>query len=529
MKLLLVRPGPEIVEKTLFGPWNPNLNLEPLYTQPGEMFRFLCMFQIVSSTPLLAIGSWLKTHGEQVEILEVPLEFGLPLRENQNRERRDRICEYFERTRYDVVGISCTSTFESLASVNVAEAAKEVQPDAAVILGGYQAGAVAEDLMRTTGAIDITVLSDFEPIGNRLIQALKEECSIGEVPNVVYRDNGQIKHTPYQVQPVNLDEQPYYDFSLVEKYLPYYIMFSIESSRGCTYKCTYCQEGTFRHYYAVKKPERAVDEIVEASNFIASHSNLAYFYYSDPLWGLKRSWVRQFCEGLIERHDEIKLKRFGWFTCTRVGHLKDTEFQLLKKAGCANIGYGIESLSPQMLKGIGRAGDYQKYLKDVHETVDLTLKHNIQMYVSIMVGMPGETPETLQETLTGLKKLPIEDELLRVFVFLAYPLPKTMLEQQLQNEEFVKEMGIRIRDTPDWRKGYFPKVTPLFDPSPELTVEELTTFYLDLSNGNLGIPSFIKRLEALRGVKEILKKNEITPEDYLRWASLYRKLLKVLG
>ncbi|MBU7017041.1 MAG: B12-binding domain-containing radical SAM protein [Theionarchaea archaeon] len=528
MKFILVRPGPEIVEKTLFGPWKPELNLEPLYNQPGEMFRFLCMFQIVSSTPLLAIGSWLKTHGEDVEILEVPLEFGLPLRENQNQQRRDKILHYFEQNPSDVIGISCTSTFESLGSIDVAEAAKKAQPDTTVILGGYQAGAVAEELMRETDAIDITVMSDFEPIAEELIQALGDG-SLENVPNIMYRDKKNIHQTQYEVRPVNLNEVPCYDFSLVEKYLPFYIMFSIESSRGCAHKCSYCQEGTFRHYYAVKESGKAVDEIVKASNYVASERNLAYFYYSDPLWGLKRSWVRQFCEELIERREEIKVKHFGWFTCTRVGHLKDKEFELLKKAGCANIGYGIESLSPQMLKIMGRAGDYQKYLKDVHETVDLTLKHNIQMYVSIMVGMPGETPETLQETLQGLKELPVENDLLRVFVFLAYPLPKTLLEQQLTDEEFVKKMGIHIWDLPDWRKGYFPKVTPLFDPSPELTTEELTTFYLKLSNGEMGIPSFLKKLEALKGVKDILTKDEITPEDYMKWANLYRKLLKVLG
>lgn len=529
MKFLLVRPGPEIVEKTLFGPWKPQLNLNALYSQPGEMFRFLCMFQIVSSTPLLAIGSWLKSKGEEVEILEIPLEFGLPLREKQNKERREKICEYFRRCDCDVVGISCTSTFESLSSVHVAEAVKKAQPDTTVLLGGYQAGAIAEELMRETDAIDMVVVSDFEPIAEELIQALQGNGALRDVPNILYRENGRIKQTTYEVRPVNLEETSHYDFSLVKKYLPYYIMYSIESSRGCPNHCSYCQEKSFRKYYAVKPPEKAVDELITASEYISSSTRTAFFYYSDPLWGLKRSWVRQFCKTLIERRDEISLSHFGWFTCTSVGHLKDKEFELLKKAGCANIGYGIESLSPKMLNVMGRGKDYKKYLEDIHETVNLTLKHDIQMYVSIMVGMPGETPETLKETLEGLKALPIENDLLRVFVFLAYPLPKTLLEHQLQDEEFIKEMGIRVWDTPDWRKGYFPKVTPLFDPSPDMSVEELTQFYLDLSNGNLGVPSFLKRLEALKGVKDILKKDEITPEDYLKWAKTYQRILRVIG
>lgn len=526
MKFVLIRPGPEIVEKTLYGPWEPELShLEMLYKQAGGLYRFLCMFEMVSPTPLLAIGSFLKKLGEKVEILDIPIHFGLPLREEGNKKRIEALKHYFENIQCDVLGISCTSTFESRASVRVAEAAKEAHPDVKVILGGYQASAIAEDLMRETAAIDAVVLADFEPIGEPLIRALDGEIPLKDVPNVLYREGEELTQSKRQVLKVNMNENPQYDFSLVEKYLPNYIMYSVEASRGCPYHCSYCQEKTFRKYYAVKDAEKAVDELIDASNFIASVNDMAFFYYSDPMWGLERSWVRAFCTELIERRDEIRAQHFGWFICTRFGILKDRELDLVKKAGCATIGYGIESLSPQMLTTMGRARDHEKYLREVEETLRKTLEHDLHMYISLILGMPGETPETLRETIEGLKNLPIDNDLLHIFVFLAYPLANTLLEEQLKDETLRTELGVKVWAQPDWRKGYFPKVTPLFDPSSTLTVQELTQFYLDLSDGKFGITVYHKQLEAFKGVREMLSTEAITSADYLKWAKLMRRLM----
>lgn len=525
MKFLFVRPGPHIVEKTLYGPWEPELSyLEPLYKQAGGLYRFLCMFEMVSPTPLLAIGSLLTQQGEDVEIVDIPLQFGLPLREEGNRKRLEAVQKFFESKDYDVVGLSCTSTFESLATVQFAEAAKKAHPDAKIILGGYQAAAIAEELMQETEAVDAIALSDFEPIAPPFLRALEGEIPFKDVPNIMYRDGG-IKQTKFQTMKVDLNEFPYYNFSLVEQYLSTYIMYSVEAGRGCPYHCSYCQERTFRKYYTVKNPERAVDELVEASNYIASVNNMAFFFYSDPMWGLERSWVRDFCTQLIERRDEIRAKHFGWFICTRFGILRDEEFELLKKAGCATIGYGIESLSPKMLKMMGRAQDQEKYIREVHETLQKTLANDLHMYISMILGMPGETPDTLRETIEGLKSLPINNDLLHIFVFLAYPLPKTLLEQQLNDPAFLNEMGIKVWAQPDWRKGYFPKVTPLFDPSRELTVQELAQFYQDLSDGTFDIIVYHKQIEALRGVRDLLSTEAVTPQDYMKWARLLRRLM----
>ncbi|MBU7010550.1 MAG: radical SAM protein [Theionarchaea archaeon] len=529
MKTLLIRPGPEIVEKTLFGPWEPELaHLGKLYKEAGGLYRFLCMFEMVSPTPLLAVGSWLKELGEEVEVLDIPIHFGLPLREKGNKKRREEFFHFFEHADCDVVGISCTSTFESLASVRVAGIVKKANPDIKVMLGGYQGAVIADELMKQSSAIDVIVLSDFEPIAEELMNAFKGRIPLRDVPNLVYRENGDIKRTNVQKIKVDLDQNPYYDFSIVEQYLPNYIMYSIEASRGCPYHCSYCQERIFRSYHAVKGAERAVDELIEAANVIASVNNMAFFYYSDPLWGLKRSWVREFCTVLIERRDEIKAKHFGWFMCTRFGMLKDKEFELLKNAGCATIGYGIESLSPKMLKLMGRSENQKKYLQQVQETIGKTLNHDIQLYISMILGMPGETPETLKETVEGLKKLPIDNELLHIFTFLAYPLPKTVLEEQLTDETLKKELGVHLWAEPDWRKGYFPKLTPLYDPSDQLSVQELTEFYLDLSEGKYGIPIFHKKLEILKGVRGLLSKEEISPEDYLKWAKVWRRMMTTL-
>lgn len=523
MKTLVVRPGVEVVEKTLRGPWPPELShLGRLYKEHAVLFRAFGALQTLSHSSTIAVGTVLKELGEKVEYLDLPFEFGVPLTEELNRKRHEKITEYITKGGYNVVGISCISAFECVATQRIAEAAKRASEDIYVVVGGYQATSDALNLMEKIPAIDIVVLSDFEPVAGPLYTALEGGLSPGEVPNLMYRDNGRIRTSEKKHITIQPEDLPIYDYSLVEPYLKYYAIFAIEASRGCPYSCSYCQEKAMRQYYAAKDASTAVDEIIDTANYIGQYAEPVTFFYSDPLWGLKSAWVKDFCLQLAERRDEINLEDFGWIVEAHIGQFGDEELALMKKAGCMSIGYGVESLSPEILKIMNKTPHPDKYIASVFDTVEKTLENDIQAMLFFLFGIPGETQGTVKETLTKMQTFPLEKENLHIALSLAHPLRGTLLDEQVHDPQFVKEHGLKVLDENDWEKAYIPRLTLLFDPSRDLSASELAGIYLDLVHGNLGIPAFEKQLEVFREVREILDKEEISPKELARWSRIFR-------
>jgi tRNA A37 methylthiotransferase MiaB len=526
MKTLLIRPGVEIIEKTLRGPWPPELShLGKLYKQSGPFFRGFVQYTTFAYPSLLAAGTVIRRIGEDVEYIDIPFEFGIPLTDELNAQRHKKIEDYIAKGGYDVVGISCISSSESVATQRVAEAAKRAQEDVPVLIGGYQASSNALDLMEKIPAIDVIALGDFEPISEQLYAAFEGKIPLSEVPNVMYRDNGKIKTSERKHIKVEPEDLPVYDYSLVEKYISRYAMFAIEASRGCPYECSYCQEKVLRKTYSVKDATVAVDEFINTGNYILQFVKPVLFFYSDPLWGLDSKWVKDFCSQLIERIDEIKSKEVGWVIESRIGLFDDEALSLMKKARCISIGYGVESFSPRMLTMMKKTKDPQKYITTVYDTVEKTMAHGIQTAVFILVGMPGETHETMNETIAMMRSLPLKKENFHGAFSLAHSLHGTLLDEQIHDPQFVEEHGVKILDENDWEKVYLPRLSLLFDPSRDLSASELTDIYLNLSNGTtLGVPSPEKQLEIFKVVRTVAKKDEISPEMLAQWSRSFRRI-----
>lgn len=518
MKTLVVRPGSEIVEKTFRGPWPPELNhLERLYREPGEFCRGVVQHAIFSHSSSLAVGTILKQAGENVEYLDVPLEFGLPLTEELNTKKGEKIAEYIAGGGYDVVGISCTFALEGVATRRIAEAAKRAIKDVTVVVGGYQAASVARDMMEKTPSIDVIVLSDFEPIAEKLYASFRGKIPVSSVPNVMYRENGTIRGSERIPLSVNPEDLPIYDYSLVRKYLPKYAVFVVEASRGCPHRCTFCQEKVLRQLHTVKDAHVVVEETIDTANYVAQVTDHVTILYCDALWGVSPKWVKDFCSQLADRKDEITSSGFGWFIEGRVGQFGAEALSLMKKAGCIAIAYGVESLSPKMLNIMNKTRTPEKYIASVFDTAKNTSKAGIHAALLFLLGMPGETPSTIEETLTVMKRLPLEKENIHAKFGLPAILHGTSLDKQIHDPQFVEGHGVRLLGENDWEKGYFPRHTLLFDPSRELSASEMTDIFLDIIGGTRGIPASLeKQFEIHNEVKAVLDQDEISPDNLVR-------------
>ncbi len=524
MKTLLVRPGVEIVEKTLKGPWPPGLtHLKKVYTNPELIFRGLIALESFSSSSIIAVGSILKKLGEDVGFLDVPFEFGIPLTEEKNVKRHEKIEEYLCRG-YDVVGISCTSVLECLATQKITEAVKNVSKDTHVVVGGYQAASDAHNFMRKIPGIDVIVMSDFEPIADKLYASFNGKGELGDIPNISYRKNETVCTSQKSI-PLESKDFPVFDYSLARKYIPKYAFITLEASRGCPYMCSFCQENVVRQSYTVKDVVAAADQVIDTVNYCAQFVEPVALCFCDALWGINPEWVKEFCLRLIDRRDEIISKGFRWGVEARIDQFDDEHLSLMKKAGCSAIGYGVESLSPAMLEIMSKAQNPQNYITSVFNTIESMSKIDMHTVLLFILGMPGETPLTVKETLDSIRKLALKGKNLHFQFGLPIPLRGTLLEAQIHDPSFIVKYGVKILDEFDWEKVFLPRLTLLFDPSRDLSASEMTDIFLNIAGGAHGVgASLEKQTERFEDVRTILERDQITPEELARWGAIYREI-----
>jgi len=145
-------------------------------------------------------------------------------------------------------------------------------------------------------------------------------------------------------------------------------------------------------------PERAIDELRRLKSF----TDLSQFVVNiaDPLFGFKRRWRREVLESILIH--EVVPRQFS--TLTRSDDLDDVDVSLLARF---SMGIGLESGSPRMLQIMQMGNTPERYLGAIERLARFSKGHGLNWATNIIVGHPGETPETLIETRDFLKRLPL--------------------------------------------------------------------------------------------------------------------------
>ena len=145
----------------------------------------------------------------------------------------------------------------------------------------------------------------------------------------------------------------------------------------------------------MESPERVVDRM----QLLYEEHNCRFLTFGDSSFNVKHDRVTEICEEIVKRG--LKMRWFASGMRANAQMLPERMLQAMAKAGCAMICYGTESGSPDILKKI------RKHLKptDVDRAVTLTQKHGIHARVSLMIGNPGESEETIRDTMTLIDRV----------------------------------------------------------------------------------------------------------------------------
>lgn len=297
----------------------------------------------------------------------------------------------------DVIGISCW-TIERGQAFETARIARQVAPQAKIIMGGHHATAFPQHMFVKAQA-DAVVLAEGEETIVELVGALAAGTDLSTVKGIAHLDGGECVCTPSRGVIADLDRLPFPDYSELDfrkyKGLPEVAgpSAAIITSRGCPYQCTFCSASRFWHR---RWRYRSSESVLEEIQWLNKDFGMKSFLFFDDNFAVRKERAVDICRLILEKKLDI-----SWVACTHVNHVDGELLRWMKKAGCYRIDYGVESGSPRILSGIKKGTNVEQ----VRGAFRLTHEAGIQPRAYLMVGNPGEDEGTVDETVGLMREI----------------------------------------------------------------------------------------------------------------------------
>lgn len=349
---------------------------------------------------------WLETVGHTVKLVDAPAS-------GRTLEDCVAIVTDFEP---DVIVVDST-TPSVKNDVKVGTALKAARPAAFVILVGTHPTAMPGETLEMSSAIDAVARQEYDETIADLCQALESGRPLSEVLGISYRgEAGTIVHNPLRPLMEDLDKIPFAS-QVYQKHLDIRDYFyshitnpiiSFFTGRGCPYHCTYCvqPQTLFGHRFRHRSPKNVMDEMEYIRN---TFPDVKEVLIDDDTLTVDKVFIRELCEEMIRRNNSLP-----WSCQTRVNLDYDT-MVLMKKAGCRLMVAGFESGNQQILNNVKKGTKVETgrlFADDAHRA-------GILVHGCFMAGNPGETKQTLQETLDFA--LSLELDTAQFFPLMVYP------------------------------------------------------------------------------------------------------------
>jgi anaerobic magnesium-protoporphyrin IX monomethyl ester cyclase len=302
------------------------------------------------------------------------------------------------------------------AAAEIARDIKRALPNADTVIGGPHVTAAPEKTMTAFPDFDYGFIGEGERSAPDLFQAILDGESPARIPGVARREDGSIRVNERAPLIDDLDAIPPPAFGLLPGFPNAYhppIFHSpkgravtLVTSRGCPFHCTFCDRGVFGNRYRF----HSVAYIVDMIRWLKEGHGTDHFIFYDDNFTANKSHLAALCEAIIRLPFRIT------FACDARADLVDKEMlALMKRAGAWMISYGIESANPELLKLL----DKSLSLDQAARAVNLTKEAGIVVKGLFMIGVPGETSQTIERTKAFIERLPFD--LINLSKFTPYP------------------------------------------------------------------------------------------------------------
>lgn len=322
----------------------------------------------------------------------------------------------------DVVGISAKSQNFASARI-VAKLAKEINEQIIVIVGGPHPSMVGSEVLNCQ-YIDVCARGEGEKTIIELLNAIEAKKKFDHIQGIIYREGDRIIENAPREFIKDLDSLCFPHESAPEvlkdyDQYPRTAFKNILATRGCPFNCFFC--GTRKIWsrkVRFRSPENVIKEIKGLQKM-----GLSSVHFDDDTFGITTQYIFDLCTALITYCPGLK-----WSCDLHVKLVDEQIISLMKTAGCYLIQVGIESGNNEILKAMRK----NITIEEAISACEIIKKHGIELHTFFIVGFPQETEDTLNETVTAMKK--IKSDVLIYSIFTPYPGTEAF--------EFCKEKGL---------------------------------------------------------------------------------------
>lgn len=383
---------------------------------------------------LATVASTLMGQGVDVEIFDI----------NALRPTKDQIVAMLKNKHWDIAGVSGLITTIAFQQWLVAEL-KRINFKAPVVSGGGLATSCPELIFEET-LVDIAVIGEGEQTMVKLCRVIYERGDLDGISGIHFLQDSKIVQNEPRRNISNIDDIPFPAWHLLpmEIYLKNPIWgdvadnssgfhkdvtinrsMNIISSRGCPFSCKYCYHLFGRSNYRFRSAQNVIDEI----EILVDRYNVDFIGFVDDNMMASEKRLLEFCDLMEEKRFPVT-----WGCHGRVTSAKPAVLNRMAEVGCVWIGYGIESGSQKILDAMNKKATVEQ----ARMAIDHTRNAGIYPNTTFIFGYPGETIESIQETIDFKKKMGIE-----CGSFFATPYPGAPLYEQFRH--LIKDESAYIR------------------------------------------------------------------------------------
>jgi radical SAM superfamily enzyme YgiQ (UPF0313 family) len=380
-------------------------------------------YSVLEPYSLLQTAALLRNAGHQVSLVDLNgLQLGYEDLESKVREVRPDLAMYrFTPTTFDwdqKTAATVKSVDKSITTAGIC----------------WTLHTMPKQVMSEAPDQDLYIRQDYEVVAPAVVDALASGRPLDGVAGIAYREGSEIKVTAPSTGLKDYDSMPLPAYDLLPDLKPYYVTapagrpFTIlYTSKGCPFKCSFCTVA------GTPWKMRTAPHILEELHYLKERFGLRTASFFDETFTFNRKRVEEICRNLID--EDLKIK---WYCNTRA-HLVDRELlDLMRKAGCRGISFGIESGSQRILDSVEKHVTVQQ----AKDAVLAAKAVHLKVLCSFIFGLPGEDWDSVTETLDFVREtLPTSAQF-----NVAVPYPGTRLHEQIY--------GLPGSEEPDFRKMY---------------------------------------------------------------------------
>ncbi|MBF0587592.1 MAG: radical SAM protein [Magnetococcales bacterium] len=341
----------------------------------------------------------------------------------------EQMCREIDLFKPDLIGI--TATTPSVHNTRLFASAIKDHCDIPVILGGPHTTLLREKALEPM--FDYIYIGECETVLVDLLASFESGEKGAGVPGLMWQDaDGTVQYTGDVSPSSDLDAIPWPDRRLlpIEKYMCGAMKggemnyTSLIMSRGCPYKCVFCATDL----YGTKIRRRSIANVMAEIEEVVLDLGIQHINFLDDVLTLSRRFIMELCDEIEQRG-----LKFTWEGSTRVNLWDEEMVRRMQECGLIRISFGLETADPKVRELIRKGVSLEEHVV----AVKLNKKLGLETSNSVMLGMPGETRESIERTIEFLSK---SKEIQNVSYNIAVPYPGTELAEMAKRGEHGLEL-----------------------------------------------------------------------------------------